>query len=83
MNAKEQLEWFSAGQILEADLGAHSGSVAVKFCVGLDVVGIDGQRLRIELIGRLEIAVFKSLITFFLLSLQCFGILQEIKIKWL
>lgn len=61
---------------LNVHLGADGSSVAVKLGVSFDVVGIDGQGLRVELISLLEIALFKSLVPFFFLSLQSFGILQ-------
>lgn len=60
---------------LASNLWSNSGSVAVELSVGFNVVWVDGQGFRVEVISFFIAALFKRLIPFIFLCLQSFSIL--------
>lgn len=51
--------------------------ITVELGVGLDVVGVYCQSLRVELVGRLEVSLLERFVPFLLLGFQGFGVLWE------
>lgn len=58
-----------------AHLGSSCGSVAVQFCIGLDVVGVNHQCFSVQLVSCFIVVVLESLVALLLLGFQGFCIL--------